>query len=138
MAVIGARPASGLRGLPLGWGPIPGHRPRAAARPNRRRRAGLRAGQYAGLWLALLVIGVAALLAVFYLAQSSHVAASGYRISTMESRLVELATEHQELVLAIGRAQSPSEVARRAEDLGLVPIGRSAIHFAPPSAQRHP
>ena len=80
----------------------------------------------------LVVIAVAAALALFYLSQSTRVAATGYEIDALESLLAERQAEQQQLVLAIGEARSPSEITRRARnELHLVPLNPGAVTYAP-------
>jgi hypothetical protein len=79
-----------------------------------------------------VVIAVAAALALFYLSQSTRVAATGYEIEALGSLLAERHAEQQQLVLAIGRAQSPAVITHRATtDLHLVPLEDGAVTFAP-------
>lgn len=136
MAVIGARPA-GLLG-DLGWG---GRRlPRSSAGPGtvRLRRTAFRRRRAAGLSLALVVIGVAALLASLYLTQSSRIASTGYEMTRLEARLGALKAERQELLLAIGRAESPATIEARAVEIGLIPLSGESVYFASPLSDRHP
>jgi cell division protein FtsL len=80
----------------------------------------------------LVLIVVAAGLALFYLSQSTRVAATGYEIDTLEATLAERRAEQQQLIWAIGQARSPAEITRRArEDLDLVPLEDGAVTFAP-------
>jgi hypothetical protein len=130
MAVIGARPAGGIGVL--------GRRPRRERRAPQRARvhhagAGRRARQ-AGIAGFLATIVVAAGLGLFYLSQSSHVAAVGYQIDSLQSQLSAARDAQQELVLEIGSARSPSQVLQRAHDLGLVPVDPRNVTFASPPA----
>ena len=85
----------------------------------------------------LVVIAVAAALALFYLSQSTQVAANGYRIEEYEMQLADRRAEQQQLVLAIGRARSPAEITRRARtELRLVPLDPGAVTFAPTADDR--
>jgi hypothetical protein len=78
-----------------------------------------------------VVIAVAAALALFYLSQSTRVAATGYEIDALESLLAERRAEQQQLVLAIGEARSPAEISRRARsELRLVPLDHGAVTYA--------
>jgi cell division protein FtsL len=130
MAVIGARPATspwilGGRGRP---------RPRTKPQPARRTRRTTSARGIARLDVrpVLVLIVVAAGLALFYLSQSTRVAATGYEIDTLEATLAERRAEQQQLIWAIGEARSPAEITRRArEDLDLVPLEDGAVTFAP-------
>jgi cell division protein FtsL len=80
----------------------------------------------------LVVIAVAAAMALFYLSQSTRVAATGYEIDALESLLAERRAEQQQLVLAIGEARSPSEITSRARsELRLVPLDHSVVTYAP-------
>jgi cell division protein FtsL len=80
----------------------------------------------------LVVIAVAAALALFYLSQSTRVAATGYEIDALQSLLAERRAEQQQLVLSIGEARSPSWITRRArEELHLVPLDQGAVTYAP-------
>ncbi|HUF06520.1 MAG TPA: hypothetical protein VMP86_03920 [Candidatus Binatia bacterium] len=84
----------------------------------------------------LIGIVVAAMLAFFYLSQSTHVAATGYEIDALEATLAQRRGEQQQLIWAIGHARSPAEVTRRAQaDLRLVPLQEGAVTFAPPVSQ---
>jgi len=128
MAVIGARPAGGIRILPR----RPRPRPRAVARPARRSGAGRRRRELASVSGVLVAIAAAAVLAFFYLSQSSHVAATGYEIDSLEARVAELQAEQQQLVLQIGEAESPTVIQERATDwLHLAPIPHDSVTFAP-------
>ena len=81
-----------------------------------------------------MAIAAAAGLALFYLSQSSHVAATGYEIEQLHAQLAERRAEQQQLVMEIGRATSPAEIARRAAgELGLVPLTNDLVTFAPPT-----
>jgi hypothetical protein len=79
-----------------------------------------------------MTIVVAAALALFYLSQSAHVAATGYEIDALQATLAEKRAEQQQLILAIGQARSPAEVTRRAKsELRLVPLEEGAVTYAP-------
>ena len=135
MAVIGARPAANPW---FGLG-------RGKPRPRPRQRAARRAGRFsAGRRVApridvrplLMAIVVAAGLALFYLSQSTHVAATGYEIDALEASLSQRNAEQQQLVWAIGRARSPAEITQRATTgLHLVPLEDGAVTFASPASQ---
>ena len=131
MAVIGARPATGPwflgRRRP---------RPRTRPRPVRRRRTGGTARAVASLDVRpfLVVIAIAAALALFYLSQSTRVAATGYEIDSLEATLADRRAEQQQLIWAIGEARSPAEITRRAtRELHLVQLEDSAVTFAQPT-----
>lgn len=130
MAVIGARPATGI-GV---FGRRPRPRARAPQRPIRHAGAGRRTRQIniAGF---LATIAVAAGLAFFYLSQSSHVAAVGYEIDDLRTRINALQAEQRQLVLQIGYARTPATVLDRARQLGLSPIDPRAVTFAIPSTK---
>jgi hypothetical protein len=130
MAIIGARPAPtpwfGLRRGPARRGP----------QPTRRRapKRGLasRIQQRADVRPLLVAIVVAAGLALFYLSQSTSVAARGYEIDSLESTLADRISQQQQLMLDIGRARSPVVIAERArKELHLVQLDPGAITFAP-------
>src|SRR6266511_1806611 len=127
MAVIGARPATGI-GI-LGRRPRP--RPRVPEKARRRSGAGRRRREMASLSSVLVAIAAAAGLGLFYLSQSSHVAATGYEIDSLQARVAQLRIEQQQLVFEIGEARSPAVVERRAEErLHLIPLSNGAVTFA--------
>jgi hypothetical protein len=83
----------------------------------------------------LVVIAVAAALALFYLSQSTRVAATGYEIEALEARLAETRAAQQQLVWAIGEARSPAEITERARTrLHLVPLEQGAVQYAAPGS----
>lgn len=132
MAIIGARPATSP------WF-IPGRgRPRQRSRRQpaggvRRGRAVRRAQRRVDVRPLLVTIVVAAALALFYLSQSTRVAATGYEIDALQAALAERRAEQQQLIWAIGEARSPAEITRRARDeLRLVPLAPGAVTYAPP------
>jgi cell division protein FtsL len=131
MAVIGARRATGLSILT--------RRPRPRARtkaPTRIRRAsaGRRRREMTNVSGFLIAIAVAAALALFYLTQSSHVAATGYEIDNLQTTLSQARAQQQQLIWEIGRAQSPAQIEDRArKELRLVPLAPGAVRFAPRS-----
>jgi hypothetical protein len=131
MAVIGARPATS----PWIFGRRSRPRPRTRPQPARRtRRATAARGITRRLDVRplLVLIVVAAGLALFYLSQSTRVAATGYEIDTLEATLAERRADQQQLIWAIGQARSPAEITRRArEDLDLVLLEDGAVTFAP-------
>jgi cell division protein FtsB len=133
VAVIGARPAS-----PWPWGALR-LRPRLRQRPRRRSgslprlAAGRRIRQRIDVRAMLIAIVAAAGLAFFYLSQSSHVAATGYEIDSLEAELAALVAEQQQLLLQVGHARSPAEITRRArQELHLVPLEDASIQFVTP------
>ena len=135
MAVIGARPATS----PWIFGRRSRPRPRTRPQPTRRSRRTIAARgvpRRLDVRPLLVLIVVAAGLALFYLSQSTRVAATGYEIDTLEATLAERRADQQQLIWAIGQARSPAEITRRArEDLDLVPLEDGAVTFAP-SANR--
>ncbi|MCV0403989.1 MAG: hypothetical protein K5924_09815 [Chloroflexi bacterium] len=134
MAVIGARPATnpwflGRRSRP---------RPRTRPQPARRARhySGRRIARQVDIRPLLVAIVVAAGLALFYLSQSTRVAATGYEIDGLEATLAERHAEQQQLIWAIGEARSPSEITNRARtELRLVPLEDGAVTFASPDGR---
>jgi cell division protein FtsB len=129
MAVIGARPATGIWFLD--------RRPRIARPTTRshsrapRGSSALRRRQTANVSSLLVAIVAAAGLALFYLTQSTHVAATGYEIESLEAQLAERRAEQQQLIWAIGQARSPAVIAERArQELDLVPVEQDSIRFA--------
>ena len=79
-----------------------------------------------------MAIGLAAAMALFYLSQSTSVAARGYEVDALESLLADRRAEQQQLILEIGRARSPAVISREARsDLDLVPLDPDAVTFAP-------
>lgn len=131
MAVIGARPATnpwflGRRSRPR---PRPGPQ---SARRGRRASSGRRVAPRIDVRPLLVMIVVAAGLALFYLSQSTRVAATGYEIDALEATLAEERAEQHQLIWAIGRARSPAEITERAtNELRLVPLEDGAVTFAP-------
>jgi len=82
----------------------------------------------------LVAIALAAALALFYLTQSSHVAATGYEIDGLQAILAQERAQHQQLTWEIGEARSPSQIEDRArKELRLVPLAPGAVRFAPSS-----
>jgi len=80
----------------------------------------------------LVAIAAAAGLALFYLSQSSHVAATGYQIDALQGTVDQLVRAQQQLILQVGEAHSPSKIEARARgELKLVPIDQAAVRFAP-------
>lgn len=128
MAVIGARPATGIGIVRR----RPRVRPRAVSR-GRPRRAADRRKEVASVTGFLVAIAVAVGLGLFYLSQSSHVAATGYEINAMHAQMSQLRAEEQQLTLQIGEARSPSVIEDRAKQgLRLVPLTQSVVRFAQP------
>ena len=132
MAVIGARPASRIGVLGRRSRP----RPRRVA-PVRIRRAVSRGSKATGISSLLVAIAAAAGLCIFYLSQSNHVAAIGYEIDGLQSRISALQAEQQQLILQVGQARSPRTIEQQARDrLHLVPLDQSVVIFAPSSTDR--
>ncbi len=131
MAVIGARPATSPWFMP-GRGRI---RPRRGTKPARRFRRGRgRLGRSVDVRPFVVAIAVAAALAIFYLSQSTGVAARGYEIDTLAAALADRRAEQQQLLTAVAGARSPAEVTRRARfQLGLQLLDGSAVTFAQPT-----
>jgi hypothetical protein len=81
-----------------------------------------------------MAIVVAAALAIFYLSQSTGVAARGYELDTLAVTLAERRADQQQLIMAVAQARSPAEITLRARfQLGLQPIDGAAITFARPT-----
>ena len=131
MAVIGARPATSPWFMP-GRGRI---RPRRGTMPARRSRRGRgRLGASVDVRPFVVAIAVAAALAMFYLSQSTGVAARGYEIDILAAALADRRAEQQQLLTAVAGARSPAEVTRRARfQLGLQLLDGSAVTFAQPT-----
>ena len=128
MAVIGARPATGPWFLPRRR-----IRPRTRPQPARRRRTRGTGRTVAAVDVRpfLMLIAIAAALALFYLSQSTRVAANGYEIDSLEATLADRRAEQQQLIWAIGQARSPAEITRRAtRELHLVQLEDGAVTFA--------
>ena len=130
MAIIGARPATNPWFLGRRSRPRPRTRPQPARRG--RRLVGGRHVTRVDVRPLLMAIVVAAGLALFYLSQSTRVAATGYEIDALEATLSARRAEQQQLIWAIGEARSPAEITRRARaELRLVPLEDGAVTFAP-------
>ena len=133
MAVIGARPATGPWFIPGRGRPRPRTRP-VRARHGRSGRAIRRIERRIDVRPLLVIIAVTAALALFYLSQSTRVAATGYEIEALEARLAETRAAQQQLVWAIGEARSPAEITERARKrLHLVPLDQGAVQYAAPT-----
>jgi cell division protein FtsB len=131
MAIIGARPATGIGVLRR----RPRVRPRPTARQRPRpRRLATRREAVASITMLLVAIAAAAGLGLFYLSQSTHVAAIGYQIDAMQAQVATLRAEQQQLTFQIGEARSPSTIAARAaQELQLVALDPAVTRFAPTS-----
>lgn len=128
MAIIGARPATGigvLRRRPRAR-PHPASRPRPRARRLTRGRDALNS-----LSAVLVAIAAAVGLGLFYLSQSTHVSAIGYQIDKLQAQVDQLRAEQQSLTFQIGAARSPSTIEARAKaELNLVALDSSVVRFA--------
>jgi cell division protein FtsL len=128
MAIIGARPATGI-GV-LRRRPRARPRPATRARPRPGRLTQTR-GALTSLSAVLVAIAAAAGLGLFYLSQSTHVSAIGYQINKLEAHVSELRAEQQQLTFQIGEARSPTTIAARAQaELTLIPLDPHAVRFA--------
>jgi hypothetical protein len=123
MAIVGARPATGFDGL---LGRRSRVRPQPARPARRRSGAGRRRREMTGASGLLAVIAAGAMLALFYLSQSGHVAATGYQIDELQLRVAELQADQQQLIYRIAEAR----VARGR--LQLQPLPVDAVTFAEP------
>ena len=98
--------------------------------------AGRRLGQATGITTVLIVIAAAACLALFYLSQSTHVAATGYQVDDLEAHLADVRSRQQQLMLEISEARSPAVIEDAAiERLKLRPIEEARITFATPPVE---
>ena len=127
MAIVGARPATGIG--------IVRRRPRVRTRPaapprTRARRIARSRGTVSSISTVLVAIAAAAGLCLFYLSQSTHVAALGYQIDGLQVRLADLRAEEQQLTYEIGVARSPSTIQVEAHnELQLVPLDPTFVRF---------
>jgi cell division protein FtsL len=78
----------------------------------------------------LVAIAAAAGLALFYLSQSTHVAAIGYQIDDLQGQVAQLRAEQQQLTFQIGEARSPSTISARAGELQLITLNSAVVQFA--------
>ena len=128
MAIVGARPATGIG--------IVRRRPRARTRPaaparTRAHRTARSRGTVSSISTVLVTIAAAAGLCLFYLSQSTHVAALGYQIDGLQARLADLRAEGQQLTYEIGVARSPSTIQVEAHnELQLLPLDPTVVSFA--------
>jgi cell division protein FtsB len=128
MAIIGARPATGI-GV-LRRRPRTRRRPEPRPRPRARR---LPSGREALNSLSAVLVAIAAAvgLGLFYLSQSTHVSALGYQIDRLQAQVENLRAEQQSLTFQIGAARSPSTIETRAKaELSLVTLDSSVVRFA--------
>ena len=135
MAITGARPATNP--WFLGRRAMPRRRTRPEpARRARRHSADRRAASRIDIRVLLVAIVVAAGLALFYLSQSTRVAATGYEIDALEATLSQRHADQQQLIWAVGQARSPTEITQRARaELQLVPLEDGAVTFASSASQ---
>jgi hypothetical protein len=90
-----------------------------------------RRGALTSISTVLIAIAAAAGLCLFYLSQSTHVAALGYQIDALQARVADLRAEQQQLTFQIGEARSPSTVEAKAlSGLKLVPLDPAVTRFA--------
>ena len=135
MAVTGARPATNPWFLGRPSAPRARTRPEPARR-TRRHSADRRPPSRIDIRALLVAIVVAAGLALFYLSQSTRVAATGYEIDALEATLAQSHADQQQLIWAIGQARSPGEIAHRARsELRLVILEDGAVTFASSASQ---
>ncbi len=128
MAIIGARPATGIGVLRRRPRPRPRPAPRARTRAH---RIPTSRGALSSLSAVLVAIAAAAGLGLFYLSQSTNVSAMGYQIDKLQAQVGHLRAEQQRLTFQIGEARSPSTIATRAQtELKLVPLDPNVIQFA--------
>lgn len=128
MAIVGARPATGI-GI-VRRRPRVRPRPAAPARTRVRRLARSRRA-VTSISTTLLAIAAAAGLCLFYLSQSTHVAALGYQIDSLQARVADLRAVEQQLTFEIGVARSPSTIQVEAQnELQLVPLDPAVVRFA--------
>jgi hypothetical protein len=77
------------------------------------------------------IIAAGALLALFYLSQSGHVAATGYEIDGLQLQVAELRADQQQLIYRIAEARSPAVIERVARGkLHLLPLPVDSVTFA--------
>ena len=145
MAVMGARPARTFPlALPGGGAARPRRQdpapppPRSVRAAHAHRGAGRRAREARGISGSVLTILAAVSVALFYVSQSTHVAAMGYQVDDLEAALAELRAERQQLILQMSEARSPAQVERAAGRLGLTRIDPSRITFARPATPSAP
>jgi len=128
MAIVGARPATGIG--------IVRRRPRVRTRPavparTRARRIARGRGAISSISTVLVAIAAAAGLCLFYLSQSTHVAALGYQIDGLQAQVADLRAEQQQLTYEIGVARSPTTIQVKARnELQLVPLDPAVVRFA--------
>ena len=85
----------------------------------------------------MAIIAAGALLALFYLSQSGHVAATGYEIDDLQARVADLRADQQQLIYRIAEARSPAVIERVARGrLQLQPLPVESVTFAEPPPDR--
>lgn len=134
MAIVGARPAPrfGFVGRRARVRPQPARGGRRHAGAGRRRR------EMTGANGLMAIIAAGALLALFYLSQSGHVAATGYEIDDLQARVAELRADQQQLVYRIAEARSPAVIERIARaKLQLMPLPVDSVTFADSRSTEH-
>jgi hypothetical protein len=88
-------------------------------------------GTVGSISTVLVAIAAAAGLCLFYLTQSTHVAALGYQIDGLQVRVADLRAQQQQLTFEIGVARSPSTIEVEAQnELRLVPLDPTVVRFA--------
>jgi cell division protein FtsB len=126
MAIIGARPATGIGVLRRRPRPRPAPRVSSRARRLPSRREALNS-----LSAVLIAIAAAVGLGLFYLSQSTHVSAIGYQIDKLQAQVELLKAEQQTLTFQIGEARSPSTIEAKAKgELNLVVVDPHLVQFA--------
>jgi hypothetical protein len=97
---------------------------RATTLPRRRQATRIRAGRRTNrIGLAMAGILVAFLLGLFYLTQTVRVAATNYDIDTLLAQRDHMTQQLQSLQGEIAQLGAEISVTRRAQDLGLNPLG---------------
>jgi cell division protein FtsB len=88
-------------------------------------------GAVTSISTVLVAIAAAVGLSLFYLSQSTHVAALGYQIDALQARVADLQAEEQQLTFEIGVARSPSTIETKAmSELRLVALDPAVVRFA--------
>ena len=127
MAIVGARPAPRF-GL---FGRRSRVRPQPARAARRHSGAGRRRREMTGASGLMAIIAAGAMLVLFDLSQSGHVAATGYEIDDLQARVAELRADQQQLVYRIAEARSPAVIERIARaKLQLLPLPVDSVTFA--------
>jgi hypothetical protein len=101
-----------------------GARPQPFVLPRRRQPALTRAGRRSShVGLALTGILMAFLLGLFYLTQTVHVAATNYDLGTLAQERDRMSQQLQSIQGDIALLGAELAVSRRAQELGLNPLG---------------